>query len=299
MSQTVLVFLAPCVVLLVVAVVLRIRNRVIRGKAADDGMQRVVVGRSVARDAVLAGEDRADRRAIAAALVDLDARGLIAIRAPERGSVPEIEIVDGGRFTGLEAEIVSAYTGYRVVGIPGRGAPMAPLGSRRERRRCLAAVLRTIDRDLERAGAARIPARWPAVVIALLAIGGMLLTGLGMLFFADEPARLGVCAAGFVASLGALIMVPLRVRFPLSGSARRRGELAAARAVVRAEGATGGSPLAYVTVFGRGAVLRQLGVGPDAVSLADLARAADPGSGRLRLAGGSFDLLDGLSTLLP
>ena len=294
-----LMVLVPGVVSLLIAVLLRIRNRVTRGRAADAGTQRVVAGTSVARDAVLAGEDRADRLAIAAALVDLDARGLIAIRAPERGSVPDIEIVDGARFTGLEAEIVSAYIGYRIVAIAGRGAPMTPLGPRRERRRRLTAVVGTIDGDLARMGAARLPARWPSVVIAMLAVIGMLIALLGVLLFHDEPARLGVSGAGFVAALGALIVVPMRVRFPLAASARRRAELATARAVVRGEGATGDSPLAYVTLFGRASVLDRLGGGPDAVSLGDLARAADPGSGRLRLARGSFDLVDSFSMLLP
>lgn len=192
MSRVVLVFLVPSVVLLVV-VGLRVRDRVLRGRAADDGAQRLVPGKSVARDAVLAGDDRADRRSITAALVDLDARGLVVIRAPKSGSAPEIEIVDGARLTGLEAAIVSAYTGYTVMGIPGRGIPMAPLGTRRKRRRRLATVIWMIDGDLERAGAARKPARWPAGVIALLAVAGMVLAVLGAMLFADSVSAPHFC----------------------------------------------------------------------------------------------------------
>ncbi|TAJ48065.1 MAG: hypothetical protein EPO52_07760 [Herbiconiux sp.] len=112
-----------------------------------------------------------------------------------------------------------------------------------------------------------------------------------VLVFFDQPARLGVCAAGFAASLASLIVVPTRLRFPLPASARRRCELATARELVRADGAAGESPLEYVTVFARGSVLDRLGVGPDPVSLGDLTRAADPGGGRLSLATGSFDLV--------
>ncbi len=299
MSLVTMVVLAPGLALSVVAVGLRIRNRLVRGRPTAAEELRVVPGTSVARDAVLAGDDRAGRRAIAAALVDLDARRLIAIRAAERGSVPEIEIVDGALLTGLDAAIVSAYTGCTIVGIPGRRVPMAALGTRRHRRTRLAAVISMIDRDLEKSGAARMPARWPAVVIALLAVLGMVLSVLGLLVFIDEPARLEVCAAGFAMSLVALLVVPMRVRFPLPASARRRRELATARAVVRAEGPSGGSPLAYVTVFGRRSALQRIGIGPDSVSLSDLARAADPGSGRLAVARDSVDLVDGVSILLP
>lgn len=300
------VVLAAGALLLVIAIVLRfVAHRTVRSAddpaaatsaaPADEG-----TGLGVLLDALLAD---ADRLAAAALITDLDERGTIAVRAPESGKAPAIEVlaprtvvVEGVATSSLdddELAVLEAYLGSSLPERTAHSAVIAPSRLRDTRRTRIAEALDATGWTLSSRELTGMPLRWPSKLIVALAMIGIVVGVLALILVLPDPVGIVISAAAVVAFAAALAVVPVRLRRARPAADPRRRELAALRALARSDGAaavtSGRLSKAHLVLFAPRASLEGLTVGPDAVPLADLVRAADSGNPRWRIA---YDFID-------
>lgn len=313
------------VLLLVIAGVLRIGVEVsgrrrgegvvgsgeMKGAAAGGDGGSAVGGALV--DGVLVG-GRAERRAAAAAIVEMIGRGVAEIvpsaggngeagaggehgRAGSRGSgVPEVRAVPMGVLSVEERSVLEAY-----------GEPDG-WWRRDGRRRGLVAAVEAAEEAAVAAGLVRPALRWPGGVVVTLALIGaigsfvVLLAGV-----VGAPEWIAGAAVALAADVLAIVVVPVRIPRPLPVAEQRVRALresrrrvrastsGAASAAAAAERDAGATPVG-LALFGSRA---QLAAAAEArggsgtargVPVAAIVRGADPGSARGRLVLGVIDV---------
>ncbi len=250
--------------------------------AEQDEQARPFEPSTILVDALLA--DR-DRRAAAAVLVDLDARGAIAVLRPTKGSAPAVQVLDAAQLSDDERDIVAAYNGVRVdeSTVESGRSPSRWRDSQRDRLfdAVEAASWSLWERDLT-----RIPFRWPSLLLVAVALLGVAAGVICAVLVAPEAGPLAVSGAAVVEFGVVVAVVPARFRRPRAEADGRRGELARIRSLVAADGsgslATGVST-AHLALFGTPPQLEGVTVGHDAVALTTLVKAADYGNERWRL----------------
>ncbi|GAA2244869.1 hypothetical protein N1031_15665 [Herbiconiux moechotypicola] len=255
-------------------------------------------------DSLLAG---VERRAAAALLLDLQARGVIVLREAARGRAPAVEIAVPAALAPAEAQMVRAYLDAEpVAGLhqPGR--------SRDARRGRLAEALDEAAWAASRRGVISAPWRWPSLLVVTLALLGVLVAAFLIVLVVPNPASTALAIAALLAFAAVVAAVPARLGRPHPTTDTRRRELrtlrastaASASAAVPSAGpapvATAGSApsardLVALALFAPRATLAGVALpGVPALTLHDLMRAADAGSPRFRLA---YTVIDGISFL--
>ncbi|MCS5498382.1 hypothetical protein NY547_14110 [Cnuibacter physcomitrellae] len=223
---------------------------------------------SAAARAILVGRPR---RAVAAAIADLEAHDAITVRRPAKGRTPEVRIRDIGR-VGADAHLLLG--------------PYVTTGSTRPF--ALWAAIDMVGATLVRKGLTGPILRWPARVLIPLAVIVLILCGFVLLAIAPDP-RAWVVAGACGATLAAIVVVPTRIQRPTAAAAPLLAALRPRREAVRRGDHAASAEDAVL--FAGAARLRELILGPDGVTLDRLVRSADPGASRIRIVTTTIDAL--------